>query len=54
MKKTIGAALLVSGTCIGSGMMALPLVLGKIGVIPSVILMLLTWALMYYTALFSI
>jgi len=54
MKKTIGAAFLVSGTCIGSGMMALPLVLGKIGVIPSFILMLVTWALMYYTALFSI
>jgi len=54
MKKTIGAAFLVSGTCIGSGMMALPLVLGKIGVIPSLILMIITWAFMYYTALFSI
>tara|TARA_R110000868_G_C10969234_1_gene769499 strand:- start:8248 stop:9477 length:1230 start_codon:yes stop_codon:yes gene_type:complete len=54
MKKTIGAAFLVAGTCIGSGMMALPLVLGKIGILPSFFLMLITWLLMYYTALFSI
>nr|WP_121543010.1 aromatic amino acid transport family protein [Candidatus Rickettsia colombianensi] len=36
MQKLIGSILLISGTCIGSGMMiALPMVLAKLGIIPS-------------------
>jgi tyrosine-specific transport protein len=51
MMHTIGAILLVAGTCLGSGMIALPMVLAKIGLIPSTILMFATWLLSYYTSL---
>lgn len=51
MIKQIGAVLLVAGTCIGSGMIALPMVLAKLGVIPSVLLMAVVWFIMYYTSL---
>lgn len=54
MYKQIGAILLVAGTCIGSGMIALPLVLAKIGIIPSLLLMGLTWFIMYYTSLINL
>ncbi len=33
MQKQIGSIMLVAGTCIGSGMIALPMVLAKLGVI---------------------
>ena len=46
--------MLVAGTCIGSGMIALPMVLAKLGLLLSVLLMLLIWALMYYTSLISL
>lgn len=46
--------MMVAGTCIGSGMIALPLVLVKLGLIPSLVLMLFTWILMYYTSLVSL
>lgn len=32
MHKKWGAVLLVAGTCIGSGMIALPMVLAKLGI----------------------
>ncbi len=48
--KTLGATLLVAGTCIGSGTLALPLSLAKVGLVPGLLVMLLTWALSYYTA----
>lgn len=54
MNKTCGAALLVAGTCIGSGIIALPMVLAKIGVIPSVLFMLFIWFIMYFTSLISL
>jgi tyrosine-specific transport protein len=54
MNKQTGSILLVAGTCIGSGMIALPLVLAKLGIIPSAVLMLLTWLLMYYTSLVNL
>lgn len=50
----IGAILLVAGTCIGSGMIALPLVLAKLGLIPSIGLMLVIWFVMYYTSLINL
>lgn len=50
----MGAILLVAGTCIGSGMIALPLVLAKLGLIPSILLMLFIWYIMYYTSLLNI
>ncbi len=54
MHKQIGAILLVAGTCIGSGMIALPLVLAKLGLIPSILLMLGIWFIMYYTSLVNL
>jgi tyrosine-specific transport protein len=54
MQGRIGAILLVAGTCIGSGMIALPLMLAKLGIIPSVLLMIFVWALTYYTSLISL
>jgi tyrosine-specific transport protein len=54
VQKQIGATLLVAGTCIGSGMVALPMVLAKLGIIPSILIMLVTWGIVYYTALFSV
>lgn len=49
-----GAILLVAGTCIGSGMIALPLVLAKLGLLPSLLLMLIVWYVMYYTSLINL
>ena len=54
MQKQIGATMLVAGICIGSGMIALPMVLAKIGIIPSILLMLLMWAIIYYSALINL
>jgi len=54
MYKQIGAILLIAGTCIGSGMIALPLVLAKIGLIPSVFLMISIWFVMYFTSLINL
>lgn len=54
MHKQIGAILLVAGTCIGSGMIALPLVLAKLGLISSILLMAVIWFIMYYTSLVNL
>jgi len=54
MYKQTGAILLVAGTCIGSGMIALPMVLAKLGLIPSILLMLATWFIMYYSSLINL
>lgn len=49
--KLIGGILLVSGTTIGAGMLALPVITGFAGFIPSVLLLLTFWMYMTYTAL---
>jgi tyrosine-specific transport protein len=54
MQKKMGAILLIAGTCIGSGMIALPMVLAKLGLIPSILLMLFIWYIMYYTSLINL
>jgi tyrosine-specific transport protein len=54
MYKQIGAILLVAGTCIGSGMIALPMVLAKLGLVPSILLMVTIWFIMYYTSLINL
>jgi len=48
----VGATLLVAGTCIGGGMLALPVATGAAGFIPSLLMMLIGWAFMTTTALF--
>lgn len=54
MNKQTGAILLVAGTCIGSGMIALPMVLAKVALIPSIFLMLLMWAIIYFSAILTL
>lgn len=49
--KLIGAILLVAGTTIGAGMLALPVITGFAGFLPSVFLLILFWVYMNYTAL---
>jgi tyrosine-specific transport protein len=54
MKKQIGSTCLVAGTAIGAGMIALPIVLAQLGLLFSICLMAVVWAVMYYTALLTI
>lgn len=54
MRKQITSILLVAGTCIGGGTIALPMVLAKLGIIPSLAIMVLVWLLTYYTSLVSV
>jgi tyrosine-specific transport protein len=54
MQKKVGAIMLVAGTCIGSGMIALPMVLAKLGLILSVLLMIFIWFIMYHSSLFNL
>jgi tyrosine-specific transport protein len=54
MNKKIGAIMLIAGTCIGSGMIALPILLAKLGIIPSILLMLSMWLIVYYTSLVNV
>lgn len=49
-----GATLLISGTCIGGGMLALPVDTSLAGFIPSSLAMLVAWAFMTITALYLI
>lgn len=46
----IGGILLVSGTTIGAGMLALPVSTGLAGFVPSIFLILISWIYMTYTA----
>lgn len=51
MKKQFGAAFLLAGTAIGSGMISLPMVLAKFGIINTCAIMIFFAALTYLTAL---
>lgn len=48
--RLIGAILLVSGTTIGAGMLALPVTTGLAGFIPSIMIMTMIWLFMMLTA----
>jgi tyrosine-specific transport protein len=47
----LGGALLVAGTSIGGGMLALPVLTGVIGFLPSLVIYILCWILMVSTGL---
>jgi len=51
MNKQLTAILLIAGTCIGAGMIALPMALAKIGVITSILIILSTWLFTYFCSL---
>lgn len=54
ISKQIGAACLVAGTCIGGGMLALPIDTAKMGFFPSVVALLFGWLFMTLTGLLVI
>ena len=47
----IGGILLIAGSCIGAGMLALPILTGMAGFFPSLIALFAAWAFMTFTAL---
>ncbi|MHA7840801.1 MAG: amino acid permease [Gammaproteobacteria bacterium] len=47
--KTLGAGLLIVGTCIGAAMLTLPITTATSGFVPSLLLLAGTWLLMLYT-----
>jgi len=47
----LGGALLVSGTSIGAGMLALPVISSLAGLLPSLLIYLISWFVMCYTGL---
>ena len=49
--RLIGGILLVTGTTVGAGMLALPVVTGLAGFIPSIFLFITMWLYMTFTAL---
>lgn len=49
--RLLGGILLVAGTTIGAGMLALPIVTGFAGFIPSIVLFVIYWVFMTFTAL---
>ena len=51
--KTTGSALLIAGTTIGAGMLALPLVAATTGFIPAMAMMIVIWALAAWSGLLT-
>lgn len=49
--KHLGSALLVVGTTVGAGMLSLPLVTAACGFFTTIVLLLLSWSVMYLTSL---
>ncbi|MDR2766565.1 MAG: hypothetical protein LBB63_03865 [Holosporaceae bacterium] len=54
MHKQMGAIMLIAGTCIGSGTIALPMSLAKLGILPGILIMIVIWWVAYYTSLISV
>jgi tyrosine-specific transport protein len=52
--KRRGAIIWIASTCIGSGIIALPIALANLGVLLTAVLMGMMWWLVYYTSLISI
>jgi tyrosine-specific transport protein len=48
--RVLGGMLLVAGTTIGAGMLALPVVTGLAGFLPSLLLFVIVWAVLLYAA----
>jgi tyrosine-specific transport protein len=50
----LGAILIVAGTAIGGGMIALPIMIAKLGIVLGIVLMFAIWVVAYYTAIVNI
>jgi len=51
MNRTLGSILLISGTSIGAGMLALPVATSEAGFIYSAMALIISWAILFYTGL---
>jgi tyrosine-specific transport protein len=51
MNRTFGAAMIIAGTTIGAGMLALPIVSNALGPIGMILALIFMWALIYYAGL---
>ncbi len=51
LSRLLGGMLLVAGCCIGAGMLALPVLTGLAGFVPSTIALFIAWGFMIFTAL---
>ena len=51
LSRKFGAAMIVSGTCIGAGMLAIPAIVASCGFLIGSILIICIWELMTFTAL---
>ncbi len=49
MNKSLGATLLISGCCIGAGMLGMPVITGPSGFLPSLVAFILSWLFMVVT-----
>lgn len=52
LTKIVGSSLLIVGNCVGAGILALPIVTGLGGLIPSLSMLVLSWLIMFVTSLF--
>ena len=51
LSKSIGGALMIIGTTIGAGMLSLPLIVASCGFLTAIVLLLMSWSVMYITAI---
>jgi tyrosine-specific transport protein len=49
--RTVGAGFLIAGTSIGAGMLALPVAMAGAGFYPSLLLLIVCWAVLFYSGL---
>ena len=49
--KTLSGVLMIIGTTIGAGMLSLPLIVASCGFVTAIVLLILSWSVMYITAL---
>jgi len=54
INKKIGSMLIIAGTTIGAGMLALPIASSGLGFTTAMVILILTWCLMTYTALLTL
>jgi tyrosine-specific transport protein len=52
--RKFGGIFIVAGTCIGGGVIALPMMLASVGLVFTVLVMVAMWATMYYSALINL
>ncbi len=54
INKTIGSMLIIAGTTIGAGMLALPIASSGLGFSTAMVILFVAWCLMTYTALLTL